>query len=95
MEEKQRIEKALKPLLTKKNINFLSNLYGRWQDEKEYEDFAEYAKAMKKMVATTKIKFIKAAKRPFGFIVDTGGETHRYIQVYINSRYIGWKAVKR
>lgn len=48
--------------------NVLCNLYERWQDEKEYEDFADYAKVMKESAEKTPgIKFLKGTKRPFGF----------------------------
>jgi len=49
-------------------IDTLGNLYGRWQDEKEFEDFAEYEKVMKKGVGEG-CQFVKGTKRPFGFVV--------------------------
>lgn len=48
--------------------NLLVNLYERWKDEKEYEDFSEYEEVMKKKAdEISEITFIKATKRPFGF----------------------------
>jgi hypothetical protein len=44
----------------------LDYLAGRWSDEKEYEDFNDYAEQMKKYVPQG-WTFIKASKRPFGF----------------------------
>lgn len=43
--------------------NLLYNLYERWQDEKEYEDFNDYVEAFKKHIPET----IKGTRRPFGF----------------------------
>jgi len=45
--------------------NLMFNLYERWQDEKEYEDFNDYVETFKKHIPET----IKGLKRPFGFIV--------------------------
>lgn len=48
-------------------FQLLRNLKDRWDSEKEYEDFAEYQKAMKKAFPASKSsKFIKSTKRPFG-----------------------------
>jgi hypothetical protein len=38
----------------------------RWNDEKEYEDFADYIGEMKKLISTGWV-FVAATKRPFGF----------------------------
>jgi len=63
---------------------FLGYLYDRWQDEKEYEDFKEYADVMKKKVGDA---FVRATKRPFGFVMKAeGGE----VQVYVNSKSFGF-----
>lgn len=52
---------------------FLTNLHSRWQDEKEYEDWADYdAEMRKRLLKATEIDEslnitdIKTAKRPFG-----------------------------
>lgn len=47
----------------------LAVLYCRWQDEQEYEDFADYAEAMKTKLAELRPDFVwvGATKRPFGF----------------------------
>ena len=55
----------------------LFNLYKRWQDEKEYEDFNEYVEHFKKSVPET----IKGLKRPFGFIVKcSDGNVRAYVK---------------
>ena len=52
-------------------INTLGNLYGRWLDEREYEDFADYEAVMKKAVGEIKgVTFVKGNKRPFGFTIQ-------------------------
>ena len=46
----------------------LANLYGRWRDEGQYEDFADYEKVIKKAFVALKVgSFIAGSKRPFGF----------------------------
>ncbi len=52
--------------------NTLYNLYSRWQDEHEYEDFKEYEKVMSKVFGST----VTGTKRPFGFKVTDGGVTY-------------------
>jgi hypothetical protein len=44
----------------------LDCLKARWDDEKEFEDFADYAAVMKNHVPAG-WTFIKATKSPFGF----------------------------
>jgi len=44
----------------------LISLYFRWQDEREYEDFADYAREVKSFFhAIPDAKFVKMTKRPF------------------------------
>ena len=43
-----------------------SRLYGRWLDEKDYEDIADYQKPFSKAADKWDIKIIKMTKRPFG-----------------------------
>lgn len=58
----------------------LVNLWCRWQDEKEYEDWADYEKVIKQTfediaqkVGVTGATFIKAVKRPMGAIFEYEG----------------------
>ncbi|MEF9983752.1 MAG: hypothetical protein RR806_07495 [Oscillospiraceae bacterium] len=46
---------------TTKTANLFCNLYERWQDEKDYEDIAEYLKVIQKSIPEA----IKITKRPF------------------------------
>ncbi len=48
--------------------NKMAYLYDRWIDEREYEDFKDYANFMQKEAENIDgVKFIKATKMPFGF----------------------------
>lgn len=70
----------------------LANLWMRWQDEREYEDFAKYEAVMKKRFATIKAgTFIAGSKRPFGFRWK-GKDGHTRL-TSINSR--GWVQTAR
>jgi hypothetical protein len=50
------------------SINKMEYLFDRWQDEKEYEDWADYENAIRDHWGDPDT-FVKATKRPFGFIV--------------------------
>ena len=50
------------------------SLYERWQDEKEYEDFAEYREVMKKLITEHGAEFLDMTKRPFAFKYTLNGE---------------------
>ena len=52
-------------------ISRLTHLYGRWQDEKKYENIEDYLKSMQEVLPTAS----KMTKRPFGVIYENGGET--------------------
>lgn len=69
-----------------KLAEFFGYLYGRWQDEREYEDFAEYRVAlMKKLDGAVVTSFTKSPFRATW--VETDG-TRRYMQA--NSKQITW-----
>ena len=63
-------------VVIKVSKNILINLYTRWCDEKEYEDFNDYEKLLKsyfnKHLKKKGINFIKGIKSPFGalFIIE-------------------------
>jgi len=74
-------------------LNWLARLDERWADERGYEDFAEYEKAMRGL---TDHEFIRATKRPFGFVVKIG---RFFVSVYLK-KYRGYcvlaaKSVKK
>jgi hypothetical protein len=69
----------------------LGYLYGRWQDEKEYEDWDNYKTAI--VEAFSGFEITKIRKSPFEFVIvmDPGMPNMR---VRVNSREISWKRVK-
>lgn len=68
----------------------LDYLECRWQDEREYEDFAEYQKVLKTKIEEQGYAFVKATKRPFGVVAksSTGHEVH----FFAKANGFGWKA---
>jgi len=58
-------------IVNDKHLDFFVNLYSRWQDEQEYEDFADYEKVIKEKITELPIKV--ATKRPFGIKYDYEG----------------------
>ena len=66
----------------------IAYLYSRWEDEKEYEDWAEYEEVLRKLTPVW-AKFVKGLKRPFGFRLDYGD-----IQADITMKADGWFGFK-
>jgi hypothetical protein len=52
---------------------FATNLYFRWQDEHEYEDFAEYRAAMARNIPQG-AEILRMTSRPFVVTISIGGE---------------------
>jgi len=69
----------------------MSNLYARWQNEKDYEDFAEYVEVIKKNAIKNGAKFIKAGRRPFGYVWEMNDRTY---QTEVSAKTIGYKRIK-
>lgn len=74
----------------------LCNLYSRWQDEKEYEDWNDYIAHMKKIFEAmivsntmTNAVYYSCGKRPFGLTFDFEGFR---VKLYANSTHCGWKS---
>jgi hypothetical protein len=97
---------TVKPMneMTKDKINIifnkmsdtLGNLYGRWLDERKYEDFKDYSNLIKETFNKIKSEnyannafFVKANKRPFGFTFDFEGWQ---IIIGIKGKTYSWKA---
>lgn len=72
---KERAEKALKLFNSLQSI--MVYLYGRWQDEKEYEDIKDYGVNIKKEVEAVGGEFIKMNKKPFGFTFKLADATYQ------------------
>lgn len=73
----------------------LTNLWGRWQDEKEYEDIKDYALPLKSVADAAGVEVIKMTKSPFGchFRVKAGANAGRTFKVYFKGRYYGWQRI--
>ena len=48
-----------------KTAPVVDNLYNRWQDEQQYEEWKDYAKVLKKSVQDAGGVFVKATSQPF------------------------------
>jgi hypothetical protein len=59
------IDKAI----SKKEYQIFANLYGRWLDERKYEDFKEYEEVIKKVFSKFG-KIVKISKSPFSVIIE-------------------------
>lgn len=57
-------------------IETMGSLYWRWQDEKEYEDLAEYIEAFRSLATTHGVELIEMTKRPFGVKYKADGHTY-------------------
>lgn len=69
----------------KEDVDFLCYLWGRWQDEKKYEDIQDYLKAIQ-----TKIpEAYKITKRPFGIYCKcTDGDM--YVSIKRKGNYLNF-----
>lgn len=66
----------------------MTYLYCRWQDEKEYEDIADYGKRLVSQLPAP-FKLVKMTKRPFGFHFTIG--TDAVYSCTQTARSFGWK----
>jgi hypothetical protein len=71
-------------------------LWGRWQDEKQYEDFQDYInhcstvfETMKGATKTNNAVFVQMSKRPFAILFDFEGWQ---VQFKITSKQYSWRA---
>lgn len=74
---------SLANLVVDATANTLVNLKARWNEEKKYEDFSEYASVMENLFEDIEgALFIEMTKRPFGFkwIGEDGAERHTFIK---------------
>lgn len=100
------IKKIRKPMneITKSKVQALcdsmetiiNNLYGRWEDEKEYEDWADYIAKLKSVFSheivinqMTNAVYVKVGKRPFGITFDFEGWR---VTLSAKSTSYGWQA---
>jgi len=70
----------------------IAYLYERWNDEREYEDFASYADALR-AATIDGFKFLRATKRPFGFTFTANDFPGARYAMFATRHNIGWKRV--
>lgn len=70
----------------------LAYLAGRWLDEREYEDFADYAAEMRKALPKG-YTFVRATKRPFGFTFRADAFPGALYAVSCTTHSISWKRI--
>jgi hypothetical protein len=71
--------------------NTISNLWSRWQDEKEYEDINDYKLVLEKHIPED-FKIVKMTKRPFGFHFTIG--TNAIYAFTVTATSYEWKRIK-
>jgi len=76
-----------------KAANFLDMLAQRWADEKEFEDFADYQKAMAKNLPEGSTD-VKMTKRPFEVRYTDKEGVRRFIRIQRN-RVVWGQIVKK
>jgi len=59
------------------SAEMIIELYLRWQDEKDYENIADYADALDPMAEEAGVVIVKMNKRPFGCNFTVSGKTFR------------------
>lgn len=68
----------------------LGNLYGRWLDEKEYEDIKDYQLPLNSDATNFGVVIVKMNKRPFGLDFTADGRTYR---ISVKSRSISYERI--
>jgi hypothetical protein len=71
------------------------NLYSRWQDEKEYEDFNDYTtRLMEEVVkhSPKDTKLVKGNKRPFGITISIPHFPYN-VKISIKRNQYTWETV--
>lgn len=76
----------------------LCNLYGRWLDEKQFEDPNEYKKVMEDWFnekAPKDFTFVSASMRPFGITFNVPFQGRQIlIRMKVNSTQASWGQVR-
>lgn len=75
-----------------KLANLLDQLYARWQDEREYEDIADYGLAIAKQLPSG-FTLLKATKRPFGFRFSLDTMPGAIYAIEVTMTQMRWKRV--
>jgi hypothetical protein len=72
------------------DTDWLSYLYGRWQNEREYEDINDYGKAFTK---NTGWPVVKCSKRPFGFTFKVPEVPNAVYEIKVTARSAAWRRI--
>ena len=72
-------------------VDLASNLYGRWLDEKEYEEIDSYQAPFENAASEFGVEIIKMTKRPFGFHFSVDG---RVYTLFVKNNAVGYKRIK-
>ena len=78
------LDEAFGIIKESKYIDHLVYLWGRWQDEKEYEDFEDYKKSASKSLPKG-MDFVRMTKRPFAVTFAYKG-ADRHMKLSVTSR---------
>lgn len=68
----------------------LARLYGRWLDEKEYEDIKDYGVVVQRSLPAG-FRLVEMTKKPFGFTFQVEGEPGRNYAVTMTPHRYAWK----
>lgn len=88
----EKLQKLINTTLDK-NAQFLGNLAGRWECEKEYESPLDYIEAFQKKMPKG-LTIFKMSKRPFGFYFYLEDFPEGEYQFFCTRSNIGWKRIK-
>lgn len=77
----------------KKLADYLTYLYGRWLDEREYESFDRYVDAMRSTLEDLNCKLIKFTKRPWEIHYKLADGTRKWMRV--RSDCVEWGGFKK
>ena len=77
---KPRVSKTTPEEVFNGMVEVLDDLYGRWQDEKDYEDWADYeAVAKSKVEIAQGVKMVSFTNRPFQLVFRIGKDEARHV----------------
>lgn len=73
-----------------RGADLFGNLWARWQDEREYEDIADYAAPLQPLAAECGVTIVRMNKRPFGCIFGVGP---KMFQITVTGRSYAYKRI--
>ena len=72
------------------SLDLIYRLFDRWQDEKEYEDWKDYAIPLRKKAQEFGVWIIGMTHRPFGFKAICEGKVYQFT---VNDRECRYRKV--